>query len=161
MIKYYHWFESSLCKIILVGDEKGLSTLHLDTGFGKSKDFVILPDWIENSKIFKDVEIQIKEYLAGKRKTFKLKLNPDGTKFQKKVWKELINIPFGSLSTYKDIAAATGNPKASRAVGYANSKNPIPIIIPCHRVIGTNGKLTGFAHGLEIKDKLISLEKVV
>ncbi|MBU3914125.1 methylated-DNA--[protein]-cysteine S-methyltransferase, partial [bacterium] len=82
------------------------------------------------------------------------------TEFQKKVWLELSKIAHGSLCTYKDIAIAIGNEKAVRAVGMANSKNPIPIIIPCHRVIGSNGKLTGFAHGLAMKEKLIQLEKL-
>jgi methylated-DNA-[protein]-cysteine S-methyltransferase len=86
-------------------------------------------------------------------------INPGGTEFQKKVWKELAGIPYGELRTYKEIAGAMGTENASRAVGMANSRNPIPLIVPCHRVIGTNGKLTGFAHGLAMKERLINFEQ--
>lgn len=101
---------------------------------------------------------QILEYLAGKRKTFDLPLNPEGTEFQKRVWEELKCIPYGQTRTYKEVAEALGNPKAMRAVGNANNKNPIPIIIPCHRVIGKNGNLVGYSGGLAIKEMLLSLE---
>ena len=84
---------------------------------------------------------------------------PQGTDFQKRVWEALIQIPYGETRTYKEIAAAAGNPKASRAVGMANNRNPIPIIIPCHRVIGTNGSLTGYAGGLKVKEYLLKLER--
>ena len=102
---------------------------------------------------------QLKEYIQGKRKVFDLPLKISGTPFQEKVWRELINIPFGETRTYKDIAIAIGTPKASRAVGMANNRNKIAIIIPCHRVIGANGSLTGYAGGLDIKEKLLLLEK--
>lgn len=102
---------------------------------------------------------QLNEYLAGKRKAFDLPLEPEGTPFQKAVWKALTGIPYGSTRTYKDIAESIGNPKACRAVGMANNKNPIAILIPCHRVIGTDGKLVGYAGGLDIKKKLLELEK--
>lgn len=89
------------------------------------------------------------EYLNGKRKTFDIKYEINGTEFQKKVWEELTHIPYGETSTYKEIAVAVGNPKASRAVGMANNKNPISIVVPCHRVIGSDGKLVGYAGGFE------------
>lgn len=102
---------------------------------------------------------QLKEYFEGRRKTFDLPLNPKGTDFQKKVWQTLCDIPYGETRTYKQIAEQCGNSKASRAVGMANNKNPIGIVIPCHRVIGVNGALTGYAGGLDKKQKLLNLEK--
>lgn len=101
---------------------------------------------------------QLAEYFAGRRKEFDLPLAPEGTPFQHTVWKKLLDIPYGATATYGEIAAATGNPKASRAVGSANGRNPICIIIPCHRVIGSGGKLTGYAFGLERKTFLLELE---
>lgn len=101
---------------------------------------------------------EVMEYLSGKRKAFDFTFELDGTDFQKKVWKELTKIPYGETRTYKEIAVAVGNPKASRAVGMANNKNPISIVIPCHRVIGSDGKLTGYAGGLDMKKALLDLE---
>ena len=100
----------------------------------------------------------MEEYLEGKRKQFDLPLGPIGTAFQQTVWKGLISIPYGETRSYKQVAQMVGNPEASRAVGLANNNNPIVIIIPCHRVIGSNGSLTGYAYGLEMKRKLIELE---
>lgn len=101
---------------------------------------------------------QLKEYFAGTRKKFDVPLNIEGTEFQKKVWNELIKIPYGKTISYKTLSEKLGDVKAIRAVGKANGKNPIAIIIPCHRVIGANGKLTGYASGLHIKEKLLLLE---
>lgn len=155
---YYTQFQTKLCEIILAGNEQGLSYLHLNTREGK-RTFEILDNWVRNDDFFTYEMNQIQEYMQGERRAFNVKLNPKGTDFQKKVWKELCNIPFGETRTYKQIAMKIGNGNASRAVGMANSKNPIPLIIPCHRVIGANGKLTGFAHGLTIKEKMIIHEK--
>ena len=102
---------------------------------------------------------QLEEYFAGKRKRFDLPLNPSGTEFQRSVWKALQNIPYGKTKTYKQIAEMVGNAKACRAVGMANNKNPIWIVIPCHRVIGTNGTLTGYGGGLNMKKRLLELER--
>ena len=101
---------------------------------------------------------QITEYFKGERKEFNLKLDPNGTDFQLMVWEEVKKVPFGKTATYLDIAKQTGSLKNTRAVGLANGKNPIPIIIPCHRIIGTNGKLTGYAGGLERKKWLLQHE---
>lgn len=101
---------------------------------------------------------EVMEYLSGKRKAFDFKFELDGTAFQKQVWEELTHIPYGETRTYKEIAIAIKNPKASRAVGMANNKNPILIVIPCHRVIGSDGKLTGYAGGLDMKKVLLDLE---
>lgn len=98
------------------------------------------------------------EYLKGERKEFNLPLKAEGTKFQMSVWEALTHIPYGETRSYKDIAAAINNEKAVRAVGNANNKNPIPIFIPCHRVIGADGKLVGFGCGLDIKEKLLDIE---
>ena len=111
------------------------------------------------NKIIKDTIKQLDEYFLGRRKNFDLPICPKGSDFQKLVWSELLKIPYGELKTYKDIAISIGNPNASRAVGNANNKNPIAIIIPCHRVIGSNGNLTGYAGGLDKKQKLIKFEK--
>lgn len=154
---YYTKFSSPLCEIILAGDEDGLSHLHLNTGQGKRK-FKILDDWKKDDSFFIEIKTQIDEYLKGSRTQFDIKLNPDGTDFQKKVWHELAKIPYGTVCSYKDIAEVLQNNGASRAVGTANGKNPIPLIIPCHRVIGADGGLGGFAHGLSIKQKLIDFE---
>ncbi|MCK5738757.1 methylated-DNA--[protein]-cysteine S-methyltransferase [bacterium] len=155
---YFTRFDSLFCEIILVGNDKGLTHLHLNTGEGK-REFEINSSWIRNDVFFGDTIKQIQAYFDGTRRQFDIRLNPQGTEFQKSVWRKLIQIPYGTLHTYKEIAKALGNDRAGRAVGLATSKNPIPLIIPCHRVIGTNGKLTGFAHGLAIKEKLIHFEK--
>lgn len=102
---------------------------------------------------------QLEEYFDGKRKTFDLPIAPQGTEFQKKVWNALKEIPFGETRSYGEIAKVIGNEKAARAVGMANNKNPIMIIIPCHRVIGANGKLVGYAGGIDVKERLLNLEK--
>jgi methylated-DNA-[protein]-cysteine S-methyltransferase len=102
---------------------------------------------------------QIEEFFAGKRRAFDFSLAPKGTEFQKRVWAELIKIPFAETISYGELARRIGNPAASRAVGRANATNPIAVIVPCHRVIGTNGKLTGYAGGLELKDKLLTWER--
>lgn len=123
---------------------------------------VRLPDMQENPAhpVLVETERQLNEYFAGTRTTFTMTLDFVGTEFQKKVWQALVTIPFGETRSYADIAREIGNPKAVRAVGAANGKNPISIIAPCHRVIGSNGKLTGFAGGLEVKAFLLKIETV-
>ena len=111
-----------------------------------------------NSDLLEKAVSQLNEYFDGKRKLFDLPVRLCGTVFQNRVWQELSHIPYGETISYKVLAERTGNPKACRAVGLANNKNPIPIIIPCHRVIGSNGKLTGYAGGLDIKKFLLNLE---
>ena len=112
------------------------------------------------NEIIKETIKQLNEYFSFKRKIFDLPLNPEGTDFQKKVWSILQTIPYGETRSYKEIAISIGKSKAYRAVGNANNKNPIKIIIPCHRVIGTNNKLIGYAGGINIKQKLINTEKL-
>ena len=115
---------------------------------------------IQESDLIKKAYIQLKEYMDGQRNEFDLPLNPKGTEFLMKVWVELTNIPYGETRSYKDIAIAIGNKKASRAVGMANNKNPIPIVVPCHRVVGSNKKLVGYAGGLDLKEKLLNIEGI-
>lgn len=158
MTRYYTRFMTSLCEIILAGNEQGLSHLHMHTGEGK-RVFEINPRWVRNDVFFADVRVQVEEFMTGQRTAFNVKLNPQGTDFQKRVWAELCRIPCGETRSYKDVAVALGNENASRAVGTANGKNPVPLIIPCHRVIASNGSLAGFAHGINIKQKLLELEK--
>jgi len=108
-----------------------------------------------------EVGCQIEEFFAGKRQAFDFPLAPKGSEFQKRVWAELVKIPFGETISYGELARRIGNPAASRAVGRANATNPIAVIVPCHRVIGTNGKLTGYAGGIELKDKLLAWERAI
>jgi methylated-DNA-[protein]-cysteine S-methyltransferase len=157
-MKYYTKFTSKFGEITLIGDENGINRLHWESEEVK-RPLEILPDWKRNDEFFAEARKQLQEYFAGERKTFDMKLNPQGTDFQKRVWKALSEIPYGELRSYQDIAIAIGNKKACRAVGMANSRNPIPIIVPCHRVIGKNGKLVGFAIGLNSKQSLIQLEQ--
>ncbi|WP_421553037.1 methylated-DNA--[protein]-cysteine S-methyltransferase [Pseudomonas yamanorum] len=112
-----------------------------------------------NSPVLEETERQLKEYFAGTRNRFELELDFAGTDFQKKVWQALLTIPFGETRSYSQIAAQIGSPKAVRAVGAANGRNPISIVAPCHRVIGASGGLTGFAGGLEAKQYLLELEE--
>ena len=114
---------------------------------------------IEETKLIQQTHQQLEEYFAGKRTEFTIPIKMLGTPFEEKVWQALTTIPYGETRSYQDIAIQIGNPKACRAVGMANHKNPLPIIVPCHRVIGKNRKLVGYAGGIGIKEKLLSIEK--
>ena len=109
--------------------------------------------------LIKVCRLQLEEYFLGRRKIFEFPLDPDGSVFQKKVWKALLEIPYGETRSYGEIAKNIGNPKASRAVGMANNKNPLAIVVPCHRVIGSNGKMVGYGGGIPIKQYLLELER--
>ena len=111
------------------------------------------------TELLKEAANQLMEYFQGKRKEFTLPLDPQGTEFQKKIWAALRTIPYGQTRSYGEVAAQVGNPKAARAVGGANNKNPIMIFIPCHRVVGADGSLTGFACGIEVKKYMLDLER--
>lgn len=113
----------------------------------------------EETELIAQCKKELDEFFAGERKTFDLPLSPEGTDFQRKVWQALQEIPYGETRTYKEIASAAGSPKGFRAVGMANNKNPIAILIPCHRVIGSSGKLVGYAAGVEKKAWLLALEQ--
>lgn len=147
---------SLIGKILLIGHDGILEELH----FPNKIDKVVLgEDFEENDAAFAQVTKQLNEYFSGERQNFQLSINPRGTNFQKRVWQELLKIEYGQTTSYSEIALRIGNPKACRAVGLANGKNPIPVIIPCHRIIGKNGSLTGFGGGLNIKRKLLELEQ--
>jgi len=137
---YYCYFESPVGKLLLTGNEL-IEGLHFPLG-----KIRIEPgkDWIYNEDLFLEAMDQLGDYFKGERTRFDLELNVQGTDFQKIVWKELVKIPYGETISYGELARRIGNPNACRAVGLANGKNPIPIIIPCHRVIVKNGSLTGF-----------------
>ncbi|WP_086476478.1 methylated-DNA--[protein]-cysteine S-methyltransferase [Arenibacter amylolyticus] len=134
----------------LIGDETGLSYLSLLDESQKLTD--VIPEVLE------DAVYQLNEYFAGKRTEFSLQLNPEGTPFQQKVWQALQEIPYGQTVTYGELSKSLGDPKAIRAVASANGKNPLWIVIPCHRVIGSDGSLTGYAGGLERKKWLLEHE---
>ncbi len=154
---FYDFFDTGLIgKITLVADEAGLRHIEFEES---KRPLSILREWRRNPELFKNVKIQLEEYFNGRRQSFDLALAPVGTTFQQKVWQALRDIPYGTFISYKTVAENIGNPKAVRAVGGANGKNPIPIVIPCHRVIGSDGSLTGFGGGLKTKKILIDLER--
>jgi methylated-DNA-[protein]-cysteine S-methyltransferase len=154
-VRQYCYYQSPIGKLLLIGNEGILEELH----FPNSLEQIELSEaWQYNEICFKDVIKQLAEYFARKRQEFNLQIAPKGTAFQQRVWQELQKIPFGQTVNYGEIAKRVGNPKASRAVGMANGKNPIPIIVPCHRVIGKDGSLTGFGGGLDVKSQLLKLE---
>ena len=124
--------------------------------YSKSK----INDHLKETLLIRECFNQLKEYFQGTRREFTIPIEAEGSEFQKKVWKALLDIPYGQTRTYKEIAIAIGNEKACRAVGMANNRNPISIIIPCHRVIGANGKLVGYGGGLDIKEKRLNIEKI-
>lgn len=152
----YTQFESSLLgRITVNANDDGLLGVWYESHARKLSDFGERDDY---HPILKLAIAQLKEYFNGKRHDFSIPLAASGTEFQNKVWLALMTIPYGETWCYKDLAIAVGNPKASQAVGGANSKNPISIIVPCHRVIGKNGSLTGYAGGVDIKQALLDLE---
>jgi methylated-DNA-[protein]-cysteine S-methyltransferase len=148
--------ESPVGPLTLVADGAGLRQINFPRGPGLSE---IDESWRESASSFIEAIRQLRAYFAGELETFDLPLAPQGTVFQKNVWNNLCEIPYGQTISYGELARRIGNPNASRAVGLANGSNPIPIVIPCHRVIGANGKLTGYGGGLHIKEKLLALEK--
>ncbi|MGG7144230.1 methylated-DNA--[protein]-cysteine S-methyltransferase [Clostridium nigeriense] len=157
---YFYKLNTIIGLIYIIKSEKGLRSIE-----------IIEDNWLKLQNKYKLIESeekcrvevsQINEYFSGRRKKFDLVLDIDGTKFRKKVWNELLKIPYGELRSYSQIAKAIGNEKAVRAIGQANKSNPIPIIIPCHRVIGKSQKLLGYAgNHTDIQEKLIELERII
>lgn len=152
---YYCYFDTPIGELLLAGDDDALTMIGFPEGKMRREPEA---DWIYNEKPFADAIQQLNEYFSGQRKTFDVPLRLDGTEFQLLVLDELKRIPYGETTSYGDIAARIGRPKAVRAVGAANGRNPIPIIVPCHRVIGAGGDLTGFGGGLGTKEALLRLE---
>ena len=151
---FYSHLESPIGTLLLVANEAGLTQINFSSHNRKPA-----PEWQRDDRALKQAARELRAYFEGELEAFDLELAPVGTPFQQRVWKELLKIPYGKTISYGELARRIGNPKASRAVGLANGSNPIPIIIPCHRVIGSNGKLTGYGGGLPIKEKLLALEK--
>lgn len=151
----YTWMESPVGRLLLAGDEAGLRSVSFLTS---NRADVVREEWVEDRVALRDVEQQLRNYFAGELREFDLELAPVGTEFQLRVWRELRAIPYGETISYGELAKRVGNVKASRAVGLANGCNPIAIIVPCHRVIGSDGSLTGFGGGLRNKEILLELE---
>lgn len=151
-VKNLFYYETKIGKIGIA--EKDNKITNVFFGLYKLKDNIS----INETSIIKLTISQIEEYLLGKRISFDIPINPIGTKFQLSVWEQLRNIPYGETRSYKQIAQGIGNVKACRAVGLANNRNPVAILVPCHRVIGSDGKLVGYAGGLNIKKFLLDLE---
>jgi methylated-DNA-[protein]-cysteine S-methyltransferase len=147
------FFQTSLGKIGIAEQDENITHLYFAT------EIVLENVDIIETALINEAFSQLNAYLAGELKQFSLPLAPVGTDFMQTVWKTLLDVPYGETASYKQIAEKIGNPKAVRAVGMANNKNPLPIFIPCHRIIGSNGKLVGYAGGLQMKQQLLDLEK--
>lgn len=147
------FYQTDIGKIGIVGSYNTVTNVYLH-----EKD---VPEVavVRETPLLKEAGRQLQEYFIGKRVEFALPLEPAGTKFMQQVWEALRTIPYGETRSYREIAERIGNRNAARAVGLANNRNPLPIFIPCHRVIGTNGKLTGYRGGLQIKERLLELER--
>lgn len=154
---YWHEIDSPVGRLLLAGDGKSLIQVCFQSG---PRPLQPAEGWIDDAAPFRTAITQLGEYFAGERRRFDLALAPRGTEFQRQVWRVLTEIPYGRTISYGELARRIGNPSASRAVGLANGANPLPIVVPCHRVIGADGSLTGFGGGLPIKRKLLALESV-
>ncbi|MBI5017824.1 MAG: methylated-DNA--[protein]-cysteine S-methyltransferase [Deltaproteobacteria bacterium] len=150
----YGYCDSPIGRLRLAGDDGGLRHLHL----ADAEPWEVPAGWREDRGAFDGLRRQLDEYFAGLRRHFDVRLVPQGTGFQQEVWRALRTIPFGCTETYAGLAARVGRPKAARAVGAANGANPIAILIPCHRVVGRGGRLTGYSGGLARKQALLDLE---
>lgn len=157
----YLLVDSPVGPYLVAAGEEGITAVeHVQTETGDTRKAQIKTLEQKETPLLLEAARQLEEYFQGKRQNFDLPLEEKGTPFQLLVWEALRNVPYGETRTYKEIAAALGNPKASRAVGMANNRNPISIITPCHRVIGANGALVGYGGGLEVKEYLLNLESV-
>lgn len=152
---YYTFYPSPVGDLLLAGDERSLSIVGFPSGKGKVR---VQPEWQHDSSALRQAMDQLTLYFSGELKKFNLRIAPRATEFEKNVYAALQEIPYGETRSYAEIARQIGKPNATRAVGAANGRNPIPIIIPCHRVIGSDGSLTGFGGGLETKRYLLNLE---
>ena len=149
---------SPVGSLLLVGSREALTAIWLMSGRDRRDPE---PDWIESPKPFREAVRQLNAYFAGKLRQFELPLAPEGTPFQRRVWQALLGIPYGETVSYGELARQIERPSAFRAVGAANGQNPLSIVIPCHRVIGSNGQLVGYGGGLPIKSALLDLERRV
>jgi methylated-DNA-[protein]-cysteine S-methyltransferase len=156
MSTYVHTMASPLGELTLLSDGDALTGLYMPSSKGSPRDD---PSWERDAAPLQPVVDQLKAYFAGERRDFDLPLAPSGTTFQQQVWSALREIPYGQTRSYRDIAEHIGSPKAVRAVGLANGRNPISIVVPCHRVVGADGSLTGYGGGLHNKQLLLDLER--
>lgn len=150
-MEYGYSYSLPLGILWIYADDKGITGISLREKTEVEK---------QETPLIRQAAEQLAEYMEGARRSFDVPLNLKGTPFQKSVWAALCDIPYGETRSYKQIAEAVGNPKGCRAVGMANNRNPVMIIVPCHRVIGMNGKLVGYAGGLDVKERLLAMEKV-
>lgn len=159
----FRYLETPVGRLLLARDEAGLRLIHFKGRPAEAgpyvESYVPAVDWRQQDAAFDDVVSQLTEYFAGRRRNFDLPLAPAGTPFQQRVWNALLDIPYGETISYGELASRIGRKSASRAVGLANGSNPLPIVIPCHRVIGANGKLTGYGGGLAVKERLLAHER--
>ena len=155
MTVYYCYLDTPIGELLLAGDADGLTLIGFPKGSMRREPE---PDWIFNEKPLAEARRQLREYFAGDRREFDLPLKLSGTDFQVSVLRALQEIPYGETVSYGEIAKQIGRPRAVRAVGAANGRNPLPIVVPCHRVIGSTGDLTGFGGGLDTKEALLRLE---
>lgn len=155
---FTHLDKTPVGRILIAGDDQGLRHVSFAESHYSAPVTTPAADWEPNETPLKEVVRQLKAYFAGKLKEFNVRLAGEGTEFQCSVWNALCRIPYGTTASYGDVAKSVGSPAASRAVGLANGRNPISIVVPCHRVIGSNGKLVGYGGGLKYKETLLKLE---
>jgi methylated-DNA-[protein]-cysteine S-methyltransferase len=153
----YGFLPTPVGRLLVARDRAGVRLIHFN-GPAKAGPYA-QRGWERHDAAFGDVATQLTEYFDGRRRVFELPLAPDGTPFQLRVWNALLDIPYGETISYGELATRIGDRSAARAVGLANGSNPLPIVIPCHRVIGSSGKLTGYGGGLPIKQQLLTLER--
>ncbi|HKI98901.1 MAG TPA: methylated-DNA--[protein]-cysteine S-methyltransferase [bacterium] len=153
---HFATLKSPLGPVLVAGDAAGLRYISFLAGTAALQPE---PDWVRDERPLAEALRQLRAYFAGDLQRFELPLAPRGTPFQQRVWQELRRIPYGQTISYGELARRIGRPSASRAVGAANGRNPLPIVVPCHRVIGSTGRLTGFAGGLHLKEGLLALEQ--
>ena len=154
-ITHHTFLDSPVGRLLLAGADDVLMLINFPTG---SQALKPCPEWIRDDSMFVEAKRQLSEYFEGARTEFTMAVEMDGTDFQKECWTALRQVPFGATVSYGELARRAGRPKASRAVGAANHANPLPIVVPCHRVIGSDNSLTGFGGGLETKLKLLTFE---
>ena len=154
----YTTMDSPIGELLLLGDGDALHGLYMQAGKNPIR---ISPQWVRDDEAFADIREQLEQYFAGERTTFDIPMHLEGTAFQRTVWHELTQIPYGETISYGELAKRIGRPDRARAVGTANGQNPIAVIVPCHRVIGANGKLVGYGGGLDNKRRLLELESGV
>jgi methylated-DNA-[protein]-cysteine S-methyltransferase len=152
---FYTYIETPVGALLAARDDEGIASISFQKN-GRPAD--PHPQWKRSDAAFGDLSEQLRAYFEGKLRSFDLPLHPEGTPFQRDVWRALQSIPYGQTRSYADIAREIARPKAVRAVGAANGANPLPIVVPCHRVIGSNGSLTGFGGGIAVKQQLLALE---